>query len=232
MPTASNLNFCGRRDHRQPGHRPGRQRAAPSTCPTGPATSTWWPTWSATTRPARGSGFTPIRPTGCSTPATAPAGYTTPWAPDRDPEPGGGRGGRGAGRRHRRGAEPDRHQPHRGQLRDRLAGRHRACPPPRTSTSAPGQTIANLVTVPVGAGGAIDLFNLFGRTDLVADVVGYYTPAVRRTRSWPWARRASSTPATAPAVRHAAGVPARPDRLTVDGVSPRPGQRHRRWCST
>ena len=39
-----------------------------------------------------------------------------------------------------------------------------------------GQTIANLVTVRVGAGGAIDLFNLFGRTDLVADVVGYYLP--------------------------------------------------------
>ena len=39
-----------------------------------------------------------------------------------------------------------------------------------------GATIANLVTVRVGAGGAIDLFNLFGRTDLVADVVGYFTP--------------------------------------------------------
>ncbi len=40
-----------------------------------------------------------------------------------------------------------------------------------------GQTVANLVTVQVGAGGAIDLFNLFGHTDLIADVVGYYTPA-------------------------------------------------------
>ena len=39
----------------------------------------------------------------------------------------------------------------------------------------PGQTIANLVTVPVGADGAIDLYNFAGSTDLVADVVGYYT---------------------------------------------------------
>jgi hypothetical protein len=39
----------------------------------------------------------------------------------------------------------------------------------------PGQTIANLATVPVGADGAIDLFNFSGNTDLVADVVGYYT---------------------------------------------------------
>ncbi len=39
-----------------------------------------------------------------------------------------------------------------------------------------GTTIANLVTVQVGAGGVIALFNLLGRTDLVADVVGYYLP--------------------------------------------------------
>ena len=40
----------------------------------------------------------------------------------------------------------------------------------------PGQTIANLVTVPLGPDGAIDLYNLHGQTDLVADVVGYYAP--------------------------------------------------------
>ena len=40
-----------------------------------------------------------------------------------------------------------------------------------------GQTIANLVTVQVGAGGSVDLYNAHGQVDLVADVVGYYVTA-------------------------------------------------------
>jgi hypothetical protein len=36
------------------------------------------------------------------------------------------------------------------------------------------QTTANLVVVPVGSAGAISLFNRFGSTHLVGDVVGYY----------------------------------------------------------
>jgi hypothetical protein len=39
-----------------------------------------------------------------------------------------------------------------------------------------GQTIANLVTVPVGVGGTVDIFSQMS-TDLVADVQGYYMPA-------------------------------------------------------
>src|SRR5690606_18726718 len=39
----------------------------------------------------------------------------------------------------------------------------------------PGQTVPNLVTVKVGAGGAVSLFNAAGSTHLVADVFGYYT---------------------------------------------------------
>ncbi len=39
-----------------------------------------------------------------------------------------------------------------------------------------GQTIANLVTVPIGAGGTVDVYSLM-TTDLIADVQGYYTPA-------------------------------------------------------
>ena len=39
-----------------------------------------------------------------------------------------------------------------------------------------GQTIANLVTVPIGAGGSIDVYSQMS-TDLVADVPGYYLPA-------------------------------------------------------
>ena len=40
-----------------------------------------------------------------------------------------------------------------------------------------GQTIANLVTVPIGAGGTVDVYSLM-TTDLIADVQGYYVPAV------------------------------------------------------
>lgn len=39
---------------------------------------------------------------------------------------------------------------------------------------APGQSSANTVTVPLGAGGAIDLYNRAGTTDVLVDVVGYY----------------------------------------------------------
>jgi len=41
---------------------------------------------------------------------------------------------------------------------------------------ARGVTIANLVTVPIGTGGTVDIFSQM-QTDLVADVQGYYTPA-------------------------------------------------------
>ncbi|MEZ5257200.1 MAG: excalibur calcium-binding domain-containing protein [Ilumatobacteraceae bacterium] len=39
---------------------------------------------------------------------------------------------------------------------------------------APGRTVANLVVTPVGTGGAIDLYT-WGATDLVVDVMGYFT---------------------------------------------------------
>jgi hypothetical protein len=42
----------------------------------------------------------------------------------------------------------------------------------------PGRTIANLVVVPLGAGGKVDLYTLLyqpGTVDLLADVVGYFT---------------------------------------------------------
>ena len=38
-----------------------------------------------------------------------------------------------------------------------------------------GETIANLVTVPVGSDGKVDLYNSAGRVSLVADLQGYYT---------------------------------------------------------
>jgi streptogramin lyase len=42
---------------------------------------------------------------------------------------------------------------------------------------APGQTVANLVTVPVGAGSQVSFFNAVGTTDVVADLVGWYDSA-------------------------------------------------------
>jgi hypothetical protein len=44
------------------------------------------------------------------------------------------------------------------------------------NVDAAGQTIANLVTVPIGAGNSVDIFSQMS-TDLIADVQGYYTPA-------------------------------------------------------
>ncbi len=37
-----------------------------------------------------------------------------------------------------------------------------------------GRTIPNAVTVKLGAGGKISIFNLFGKVDVIADVAGYY----------------------------------------------------------
>ena len=45
------------------------------------------------------------------------------------------------------------------------------------NVDAAGQTIANLVTVPIGAGGTASVYSLM-QTDLIADVQGYYVPAV------------------------------------------------------
>ena len=51
-------------------------------------------------------------------------------------------------------------------------------PPPLASNLnfVAGQTIPNLVTVKVGAGGKVDITNLTGHTDVIADIVGYFTP--------------------------------------------------------
>ncbi len=84
-----------------------------------------------------------------------------------------------------------------------------------------GQTIANLVTVQVGTGGAIDLFNLFGRTDLIADVVGYYAPGTGD----PFVALAPSRVLDSRTGTGGYSSPWGPGQisgLTVDGVSPVP----------
>jgi hypothetical protein len=40
-----------------------------------------------------------------------------------------------------------------------------------------GQVRANLVTVPIGAGGAVSIYNRAGTVDILADLAGYYTSA-------------------------------------------------------
>ena len=50
-----------------------------------------------------------------------------------------------------------------------------AAPPTSSNLNfGPGQVIANLVTVKLGAGGRVDVANTVGSTHVIADVVGYY----------------------------------------------------------
>ena len=69
---------------------------------------------------------------------------------------------------------------------------------------APGQTVANLVTVPVGSNGRVDLFNGSANwSDLIADIAGYYvggTPVDAGTY-------VSLTPTRILDTRHAIGAP-------------------------
>jgi len=41
-----------------------------------------------------------------------------------------------------------------------------------------GQTVANLVVVAVGTGGKVTFYNAAGTVDVIADLAGYYTPAI------------------------------------------------------
>jgi hypothetical protein len=66
-----------------------------------------------------------------------------------------------------------------------------------------GQTAANLVTVGVGANGKVTLFTS-GGTHLVADVAGYYTPAVTSTEG----RLQTAAPARILDTREGLGAPA------------------------
>ncbi|MER5637392.1 PKD domain-containing protein [Kitasatospora sp. NPDC002227] len=49
---------------------------------------------------------------------------------------------------------------------------------PTTSNSnfVPGQTVAHLVTVPIGADGTVKIYNRYGTVNVVADLVAFYTP--------------------------------------------------------
>ena len=109
------------------------------------------------------------RPAG---PAVGP--YRTPWGPGttRDVRLGGS--GRHPRRRRRGGAQRHGHR-HDGAVLPHGAGR-RVDPRPLASNLnwSPGWTIANAVTVELGTGGAISVYNDAGQADVVLDVVGYF----------------------------------------------------------
>jgi hypothetical protein len=48
---------------------------------------------------------------------------------------------------------------------------------------APGKVIANLVTVTLGQGGAVDIYNALGTVNVLADVEGWFTPQASSTVS-------------------------------------------------
>lgn len=50
----------------------------------------------------------------------------------------------------------------------------RGRPPASTINFPQGFTGANLVTVPIGASGAVDIFNALGTVEVIADVIGFY----------------------------------------------------------
>ena len=109
----------------------------------------------------------------------------------------------------------------------------------------PGQTVANLVTVKVGAGHSVSLFNSFGSTDVVVDVVGYYSGehapvAATYTAQAPTARARLPSRPRPPGVRHPGvrreGHPRgagwghrRPGRGHRGGAQPDGHRSHRRW---
>jgi LPXTG-site transpeptidase (sortase) family protein len=82
------------------------------------------------------------------------------------------------------------------------------------NTEAAGQTIPNLVTVPVGVGGKVSVFTSMG-ADLIADVFGYYVPAASSKAG----RYISQTPARMIDTRSSAKVPANGvRRVALSGV--------------
>ncbi|MEV6210390.1 PKD domain-containing protein [Kitasatospora sp. NPDC051914] len=90
-----------------------------------------------------------------------------------------------------------------------------------------GQTVANLVTVPVGSDGMVELFNLSGRTDVVVDFVGYYQPNAGQGFTSTGPARLSDTSMAGGAtstlkVTGKAGVPADATAVVVNLTADRP----------
>ena len=89
--------------------------------------------------------------------------------------PGGGDRRRWRAHVRRVGGRAQRHghRSHSRQLRDRLADRRRPARGLEPQLRA-GSTVPNLVTVAVGQGGTVDVYNAVGSTHVVFDIVGFY----------------------------------------------------------
>ncbi len=92
----------------------------------------------------------------------------------------------------------------------------------------PGQSVPNLAVVPVGVGGKVSIYNFDGNTDVLGDVVGYYTaPGVTAMGGGLFHAMAPSrfldTRNTPPALG-----PGVTGTLTVAGCQGRSGRRRRR----
>src|SRR5262249_56970653 len=91
----------------------------------------------------------------------------------------------------------------------------------------PGQTVPNMVTVGLGTGGHISLFNFAGTTDLVVDVAGWYTAGfhpvtpsrIADTRGGQCGVRLGPGETRQVAVTGLAGVPARAARAVALNVT-------------
>ena len=137
---------------------------------TAPPTS--WPTSPATTPPPRPPATTPAPPPGCSTPAPAPE-------PPRPPLGAGGAitltipglpADTTAVTLNLTGTGPTRST----YITAWPTGSTR--PNSSNLNLTAGATDANLVTVKVGTGGKVSLYNANGTTHLLADLAGYYHP--------------------------------------------------------
>ncbi|HUF99430.1 MAG TPA: hypothetical protein VMM60_14975 [Ilumatobacter sp.] len=80
--------------------------------------------------------------------------------------------------------------------------------------TAGGATVPNLVTVKVGAGGQVSVFNAFGNVHVIADIAGYYVPSNDKFISLDVFEAGSSGTAT-----HSDGFGANTGLTFVDGVN-------------
>ena len=94
-------------------------------------------------------------------------------------------------RRRRSRPQRDGHRPDRGVVPHRLPDRTRPRPTASNLNVVPGQTVPNMVIVPLGAGGQISLYNNAGSTHLVVDVLGWF-PAHRLAAASPMGRDVGS----------------------------------------
>lgn len=79
---------------------------------------------------------------------------------------------------------------------------------------SPGQTIPNLVIVPVGTGGRVNIYNNTGRVDVIADLEGYFAPVTGGSTAGSYV---ALSPARITDTRYESGYPNSGDTLGPGG---------------